>query len=196
MLHFTAQTHVYTWNGHPVPSVTQLLRPLQDWGMVPRDVMEASKERGTHVHKITQLYDEKRLDPESVDPEYQPYLDAWCLFLRDYGAVWDGIEVMGYSTRCGFAGTYDRRGALRTLRPGNHWIVDIKTSAMRHPIMGVQLAAYRQIETERDPLMALARRATVQLLPSGTYQFYEWTSSEDWNVFQSLITLSNWANKS
>ena len=196
MLAFNPSRHEYRWFGQVVPSVTQLLTPLQDWAMVPRLAMEAAQERGTAVHLITQLYDEARLELASVDPAYQAYLDAWCLFERDYKTHWTGIEIQGYSNRGGFAGTFDRRGHLRALSSGDVWIVDIKTSAVRHAVMGLQLAAYRQIESERDPMMALARRATVQLLPSGKYQFHEWTNSGDWGVFQSLITLSNWANKS
>lgn len=191
MLEFDEVQHVYTFNGVVKPSVTQLLNKLHDFGMVPRDVLDAACARGTFVHLLCQFHDEGDLDDGSVG-EYQGYLDAWKKFCADYKAEWEGIEVQGYSERFGFAGTMDRRGTLNGIRH----IVDIKTSAAPHRVWGMQTAAYRQISAEENPEWTLARRATVQLRQDGTYKFLQWDDPQDGPAFLSLLTLINWSNKS
>jgi hypothetical protein len=62
-----------------------------------------------------------------------------------------------------------------------------------HPVWGLQTSAYRQLLAESDPAWLLARRATVQLKPDGTYKFIEWGNPQDWTTFLSLINLINWS---
>jgi len=190
MLDFDESTHTYRSNGVVVPSVTTCLSRLHSFGMVAKDVLEAACARGTYVHTLCEFHDQNDLDPASIG-EYMGYLDAWIQFCADHKAVWSGIEVRGYSERYGYAGTWDRSGTLN----GAPWIVDIKTSQASHPVWGLQLAAYRQLCSEQKSSWMLARRATVQLRPDGTYKFTEWTDPQDWAVFLSLINLINWANK-
>lgn len=192
-LTFNDELHEYRLGGVVVPSVTQVLGKLHDFSMVPRDVLEAACVRGTIVHRLCEYHDLNDLDPSSIG-EWWPYLDAWINFIADYGAEWHGIEQRGYSRRHGFAGTMDRRGVFAKKAPGR-WIVDVKTSVQPHRVWGMQTAAYRQIATEEDPSWMLARRATVQLRPDGTYRFLEWSDPEDWTAFLALIHLSNWSNK-
>ncbi len=190
MLEFDEDQHIYTFNGVVKPSVTQLLGKLHDFSLVPADVLAAACTRGTYVHCLCQFHDEGDLDGSSVG-EYQGYLDAWVKFCADFKAEWIGIEVQGYSTRYGFAGTYDRLGKLN----GSMFVLDIKTSQASHPVWGLQLSAYRQICSEENPALGLARRATVQLRADGTYKFIEWTDPQDWPAFLALLTLINWSTK-
>lgn len=190
-LTFDAESHTYRFGGVVRPSVTQVLGKLSDFGMVPKDVLEAAQERGTFVHSLCQFYDENDLDPSSAGI-YQPYLDAWIKFSRDYEASWDRIEHRMYSTRYGFAGTPDRRGTLRGSRYAS---VDIKTGKTLHRVCGMQGAAYRQLATEEDPSWATGRRATVQLGADGKYKFLAWDDPDDWPAFLSLINLTNWSLK-
>lgn len=191
-LTFDEPSHTYHYEGRVVPSVTQVLGKLHDFSMVPKDVLAAACERGTIVHKLCEYHDQGDLDPESIG-DYWPYLDAWIAFRQDYGAEWEAIEERHYSDRYGYAGTLDRRGTLRKL--GGRWIVDAKTGASLHRVCGMQLAAYRQQVAEKHPAWLLARRATVQLRPDGTYLFREWTDPDDWSAFLSLIHLTNWSTK-
>ncbi|WP_114973371.1 hypothetical protein [Rhodoferax ferrireducens] len=189
MLTFNEELHQYQYNGVVKPSVTAVLSRLHDFGMVPVDVLEAACQRGSYVHKLTEYHDEGDLDDSSVGT-YRGYLDAWIKFCADHKAVWTGIEAQCYSERFGFAGTMDRRGHLANVP----YIIDIKTSLQPHKVWGMQTAAYRQLSAEEDSLWMLARRATVQLRPDGTYKFIPWDSPQDWPAFQALITLSNWSN--
>jgi hypothetical protein len=151
-------------------------------------VLEAACIRGTYVHALCEYHDLNDLDSESIGI-YGGYLDAWIQFCADHKAVWTSIEQRGYSERYGFAGTWDRSGTLK----GSPFVVDIKTSAASHPVWGLQTSAYRQLLAESDPAWLMARRATVQLRPDGTYKFIEWTDPTDWTTFLALIQLINWS---
>jgi len=193
MLTFDESSHTYRWSGVPVPSVTQCLSKLHDFGMVPKDVLQAACERGTIVHKLCEFHDQQDLDAGSVG-DYWPYLDAWIDFCNDYGAEWSGIEERHYSQRFGFAGTMDRRGRLRRI-PAN-WVIDVKTSAQAHRVWGMQLSAYRQLLFENvGSEWAMARRGSVQLSKDGKYRFVEWSDPDDWRAFCALITLNTWTSK-
>ncbi len=191
MLTFEDEAHEYKWDGVVKPSVTQVLNHLHSFGMVRKDVLEAACARGSYVHSLCEFHDQNDLDSGSIGI-YAGYLDAWIQFCADHKAVWSGIEVRGYSERYGYAGTYDRAGTLN----GARFVVDVKTSQASHPVWGLQLAAYRQLCAEQDSSWMLARRATVQLRPDGTYKFIEWNSPDDWPTFLALITLINWNQKS
>ena len=191
VLHFDEASHTYMLGGIVRPSVTQVLGKLSDFGMVPKDVLEAAQQRGTYVHKLCEYHDLCDLDPASIG-DYQGYLDAWIRFCADHKARWDKIEHRMYSTRYGFAGTPDRRGYLGLIPYAS---VDIKTGATLHRVCGMQAAAYRQLAAEEDPRWMTARRATVQLAANGTYKFLAWDSPSDWPAFLSLINLTNWVNE-
>lgn len=193
MLTFDAGSHEYRWNGEVRPSVTQCLSRLHTFNMVKPEVLQAACERGTYVHALCEFDDQNDLDPASVLPEYQGYLDAWRLFKADRQAVWCGIEWQGYSQRHGYAGTMDRYGYIGPTK--DRYVIDIKTSAQPHRVWGMQTAAYRQLLAEQiHPEWALARRATVQLRADGRYNFLAWDDPQDWPAFQALIALMNWSN--
>lgn len=195
-LAFDPGPHEYRWRGQRVPSVTQLLDRLHSFAGIPMEVLDAAKRRGSYVHDMCDADDMDDLaDPEAeLAGQYGGYLRAWRRFRADYGPNWDATEERGYSERFGFAGTLDNRGTLAKFGACK-WVIDKKTSAQIHPVWGMQLAAYRQIVAERDPMRIMDRRATVRLANDGTYRFDEWMDPGDWPAFQSLLTLHHWCNR-
>lgn len=193
-LTFEPEGHVYRFNGEVVPSVTQLLEPLHSFAGVPDDVLQAAQQRGTDAHLLCQYHDEGDLNPSSVAECYAGYLDAWTSFCREYGARWELIEQRLYSRRFRYAGTVDRVGTLERF-PRTRWVLDIKTSAQKHRVWGLQTAAYRNQLIEHDAQHALDRRATVQINANGTYAFHTWDDPADWHAFQALTTLYHWGNQ-
>lgn len=195
MLTFNAERHEYRWNGAVVPGVTSLLKPIHDFSGVPADVLRNAQERGTYVHRMTELYDLGQLDEaanaEVADGLYARYLIGWKKFLGDHEPNWSEIEEMGYSKLYGYCGTWDRAGRLGKRRAGR-WLIDIKTSIEPADAWGVQVAAYRQLRMEKDPQSALDRRGTVQLNADGTYELIEWTKPDEWDCFHALLTLHRW----
>ena len=77
---FDPATHTYTSEGRRVPSVTQCIDRLNDYSMVPADLLERKRELGTAVHQATALYDQDDLDWGSVADEVYPYLEAGSSF--------------------------------------------------------------------------------------------------------------------
>jgi len=192
-LTFDASRHEYRWLGRVVPGVTSLLSSLSNFDFLSPEDLEAAQDRGTYVHALTELNDIDDLDEEHESKgEHWPRLLAWRKFCEDHGANWEGIEEIGYSERFGFAGTLDRRGRLERFTGDAKWVIDVKSSASKSKVWGLQLAAYRQILIERDMTWPLARRGTVRLLADGTYRFDELMNPRDWDAFAALITLNNW----
>lgn len=193
-LAFNEPNHEYRWNGERVPSVTQLLDPMTDWGMVDPEIMEHARQRGTAVHQLCQFHDEKDLDPTSVG-SYGGYLAAWVNWQRDYGATFLAIEERGYSPIYRFAGTPDREAVLNHRVYKGEWVIDIKTAGVAHRVWGMQTAAYRHLISLKRPNWLFARRATVQLFDFGEYKFLPWDDPDDWPAFQALLTLTAWSKK-
>lgn len=195
MLTFDAITHTYRWKGVVAPSVTQVLGCANRFDFITREQLDLAGARGTYVHQLCELSDLDELDDDAESSgEHWPRLLAWRAFCRDYGANWSHIETLGYSQAFGVAGTVDRRGALEKMGAGQ-WIIDIKSSVALGKTWGLQTAAYKQIAIEETPSWAMARRATVRLLPDGTYKFDEFKDRNDWNVFAAMLTLNHWSKQ-
>lgn len=187
MLTFDDPTHTYRWNGVVVPSVTQALNALHPFGsFVTPEMLEAARLRGTNVHLMCQFYDEDRLDRSEFVESELAYLPAWERFLRDVQPNWNAVECRFFNPDYSYAGTPDREGVLEAFHPTDEWIIDIKTSAEKHPVWGPQTAAY---ERGRRIGNKVKRRASVRLRPDGTFAFDEWRSPKDWAVFLSALTI-------
>src|ERR1700759_2406007 len=114
MLTFDDERHEYRWNGLVVPGVTSVIEhTLKSFEGVPRRYLVPAQERGTFVHRATELFDLGELDESELQEEqYGGYLRAWKGFCEATEPNWIAIEEMDYSRLFGFAGTLDRRGYL------------------------------------------------------------------------------------
>ena len=104
---FDDETHTFTVNGKPLPSVTQVLRHE---GIIPdmRFVTEYGLLRGQYVHRATELFDLGTLDEDTIDGEIRPYLDCYKAFLGDYQGKILHIERRLYHPQWLYAGIVDR----------------------------------------------------------------------------------------
>lgn len=199
MLTFDPDPHVYRWRGAIVPGVTSLLEGLHSFAHLPPGILEAARERGTNVHSACELYDLEDLDEDDLHrnlPLTWRYLQGWKKFVRECEPNWSLIEQPLYSKGFGFAGTPDRLGTFK--RAGvdvGRAVVDIKSGATSHPIWGVQTAAYKELARGMDPLMADARRFTIQLTAEGDYRLLEWIDPFDWPLFVGLTNIHKFKEK-
>lgn len=69
---FDPVAHRYTLDGRVLPSVTQILRGLDDFSHVPARVLERARDRGTRVHSACNLDVLGTLDEATVDDEVAP----------------------------------------------------------------------------------------------------------------------------
>ena len=183
---FEEERHLYLVNGVQIPSVSALMRPLTDlvYGPIDKEVLRAAAEFGTAVHACTEFDDEGALDPASVEPEWQPYLDAYRKWRADTRP-----EILHIEDRLGcskYAGTLDRICRIN----GQLWVVDLKTTSAIHPHVGVQLAAY--VALAEKFYGGTYRRAALQLRGDGTYKVHEFTSYKDEICFNALLGIYHW----
>ncbi len=195
MIQFDPKLHEYSKDGLKVPGVTKVLQAagLIDFSKVPRDILTRALKFGSAVHKATELHDKGRLDPASVDPAIEPYLNAWFKFLDDTAFIIepDSIEQKVYSRKYRYAGTLDRIGILNNKRT----IIDIKTSVDFSYATAIQLAAYQEAENEYLPIkQKVKNREIVQLKGDGTYALAPegFFQKSDFSVFLAALTLWNW----
>jgi hypothetical protein len=192
-IHFEAEGHRYTVAGERWPSVTEVLDPLLELDGIPRAVLKAAAEFGTHVHMATDLFDKGVLDEPALDPHLAPYLAGWKIFLRDTGA-----EVLESELRVGhpklrYAGTLDK--IVRWTKRGKSRLaqVDIKSGEVPRTV-GPQTAAYEQAAL-LNAIRAPIDRYVLQLKPDASYRLSPLTDSTDWSIFLSALNLHRWRNK-
>lgn len=170
--------HVYRYGGRVVPSVTQVLEPLQMLGGVSWDVLEAARDFGTNVHAACHLWNIGELDEETLDPALKPYLVDWREFLSETGFVVRLSETPVYHAKMGYAGTPDVEGDWQNTT----WTLDIKSGVVPWTV-GAQLAAYREARIPRP-----RRRLCVQLTGNG-YKLHEQKDPSDFALFTSALNI-------
>lgn len=186
-LRFDARTHTYWCGECEVPSVSEVIAPLRDLSAIPQQVLARKAALGTAVHLACELIDEGVLHPRDVTGDAAPYVAGWIKFRRDTGFAPELIEQRLFNSDLWYAGTLDRVGVIN----GQRAVVEIKTTAVLHDVVGVQLAAYRQALLVQCGIETTARWA-VQLRPDGSYRMRLYAEPLDWPAFVSLLTLTAW----
>lgn len=183
---FKPEGHEYRVGGRQVPSVTQILEPLYEWSGIPLATMIQAAERGTAVHRATELYDFGILDEESLDEETAAYLEGYRKFLADTHFTPERVEHKIFSTEHDYAGTLDRTGIM-----GRHKnvLIDLKSGVVT-PVTGPQTAAYAQALSERSG-ERVSRRYGLYLRPY-EYRLVRYDDKLDWYVFRSALNLKRW----
>lgn len=185
-IEFDAASHAYRVNGRPVPSVTQILGPLEDFSRVPRDVLEAACEFGKHVHEACDLFNRGELDWLNLDPSLVPYVEGWRQFMHETGAVVISSEFQVAHGVLGYAGSPDVLIQMRDAM----WIPDIKSTAIVPSTVGAQTAAYAKAYSWMNKCPE-PKRCCVLLDGSGRYKLHTRKDSTDWNLFVSALTCFN-----
>jgi len=187
---FNAELHEYrNAKGEIVPSVTQVLTGigLLDFGAVKSDVLDTAAQRGTIVHRITELHDKgEEFDDDDNDLiPFLGYFNAYKKFLSDFGIkIFQSIEEIIYSKQMGYAGTLDRIAIIGT----DKMLFDIKTGA-EHPAHELQIGGYygalmnpQQIKTA----------GTLYLFAEGTYKFSPCNPENSLLTFLAALNLYKW----
>ena len=191
-LEFDEATHTYRRDGRRIISVTQALAGFYDWSAVHPDVLALAQDRGTRVHKATELFDHGTLDWSTVDEEVAPYLDAWARFREERKFKPLFIERRMYHPIYAYAGTMDRAGLIDSDEVPA--VLDIKAVSKLSPVTGPQTAAYRELADVQLGFKA-KRRMAVQLLPNGRYVCEPYRDSLDLPVFLAQVSTFYWRQK-
>lgn len=189
-LTFNEARHEYRVGGRVVPSVTQVLGILTDFGAVPAEVLARAAEFGTHVHQACALWNRGTLDEDALDPALAPYLAQWQRFVVESGAEIRDSELPVYHRGLNYAGTLD---VLAEWRNGL-CIIDIKTGAVPRTV-GAQTEAYRRAYESQECGVMPRRRYCVQLT-ADAYKVHALTDPSDWALFTSCLNVWRFRNAS
>jgi hypothetical protein len=105
-LAFDPETHTFLVNGESLPSVTTIIKQAgltPDYSFVDPWYLE----RGTFIHRATELWEKGTLDDDTVDPEITGYLTAYKSFRADWRDRVTGQEVRLWHPRYRYAGIID-----------------------------------------------------------------------------------------
>ena len=196
MFRFDEPTHTYTLGTQVLPSVTQVLQPLQDFSMITPAVLEHARNRGVAVHRCVQLDIKNDLVEESVSPEIAGYLAAWRKFRSECQiaeADFGEPERPLFHPALKFAGTPDVPLYLN----GRWAVLDIKTAAGLGSTWPIQTAAYQElINVNTKKLEHIIRdRYSLRLREDGAYRLEQYKDRGDWGVFQAALILHQWKGK-
>lgn len=189
-LEFDEVNHIYKLDGRRLPSVTGILSVLNNFDMIPKDVLERKRLLGTALHKAIELHINDDLDTSTIHQDVTPYFNAYLKFESDTGFKPDFSEARIFSKTFGYAGTLDLIGALNSERV----LIDTKTVAVLGCSVGPQLAAYKHGFEELNPDMPIKKRFSLQLKPDGTYKLPEYKDKRDIEIFKSCLNIHRWKN--
>lgn len=187
MLVFDEATHTYTYNGAVVPSVTQVLKPLTNYGMIPADKLEIARQKGVAVHKMVELHAKGDLDVETLPDWMRPVLANWEQFVADTGFEVINSEMQVYNQVYGYAGTFDLYGRMRE----GDALIDVKRSLFAGPVIGLQLAGYeaamvgslKRVGVKFGPV----KRYALKLNENGPYRLEPFTNKTDLGDFITAV---------
>lgn len=177
--------HEYFWKGAKVPGVNEVLK---DAGFIDDAwFTDEATLRGKHVHEACEFYDQDDLDFEFLHDSYKPYVEAYIKFRQDMPMNVVMSESMLYSKTCGFAGQLDR---VFESADGSHFLIDIKTSAVKAKWWPIQLAAYGHLIIDQYPA---AKLCSLRLDDKGRYDLSTpYFDVNNFFVFQSALVCYRW----
>ena len=181
LITFDPDTHTYTLDGKPCPSVTEITRFLHYKAeYADRESRDRAARKGTAIHELTALIDYG--ENVEIPPELFGYVLAWENFKRDYRVEVLAIEqmlggyVFGVYALCG---TLDRRVRIEKQRG----LIDIKTGWQIQKLpLQAQLNGYDTIDDEHNDFLM-----GVYLRPDATYTLYE--APENYELVRNLYEI-------
>lgn len=97
-------------------------------------VDEESKWKGSEIHRMIQLYDERKLQESTIPTKLRGYLAAHKKFMAETGFIPQEIEFKVQDKVLGVRGRLDRAGLMK----GKRTIVDFKSGSI-NPAVALQL---------------------------------------------------------
>lgn len=173
---FDPEIHQYKIDGVIVPSVTQILG--QDSEVFKYAARKKGlpdnyyADRGTEIHRITQVYDETGNAEQFKDHEWYGYLKAWIKFRTENEIEIYGREMIVASKELMLAGILDVLCEMYHYK----WLLDIK-SGSRTPTHKIQVSGYKLLyeqDTRNRAKRIPEKLGCVYIRKNGNYSFEEY----------------------
>ena len=191
-LKFEEKRHIYTLDGQLLPSVTTVMRPLDNalYCGIDEEIMRKAADRGTAIHNAVENY--VLYGIEDIEPKYRGYFEGFMRFWEENDPEPLATESRLYHRILRYAGTAD----LPCIIGGKKVLIDYKTSAVVNRMLtGVQLEAYAKAYDSHG--FKFDEKAIVHLKDDGSYHMvkYKANDRESWEVFSSLMAVWNHIQK-
>lgn len=173
-LMFYDESHSYTVDGQELPSVSEVTRFIarELYTDVSQTVLDKAADRGTRVHKATEVLD--KFGECECDDDILEYLCAYLEFRKKHKCEWQHIEKAMYHPNLLYAGTLDRFGTM----DGENVILDIKTTSQIHTVsVTAQLTLYQMMAEANK--MKVDSIWVLQLKKEGGFTLREVTPDRD-----------------
>jgi hypothetical protein len=187
---FNEDGHVYTIGSMVIPSVTQIISPLYDFGGVNPSVLKYAAERGTEVHfaveKFIKYGYESRLDSDA-----QRYFMQFLEWFKGkkFNRLDFACETMVYNKAYNYCGTIDLIWYDEIEK--EYTLFDIKTSSATDiKTWSVQLTAYAKACEEYGILIK-----HINVIQLAEDSFKELTATNELGVFLSCLNIYIYKNK-
>ena len=187
-LDFDAQTHVYRHRGIKLPSVTQIMRPMNLllYSSIPSDTMAIAAGRGTRAHE--QVESIVKYGVVEYDEDTKCYIDAFMSFRQMYNPTWLASEFAVYHRQMHYAGMIDLIGYVTPDDDTGVDLIDLKTTASYHEVMlSTQLGAYANALMSHG--VKVRSLYGLQLLKNGKFRFER--VEDGYKTFLHALALMN-----
>ena len=188
-LKFDPDGHRYYLGEQRLPSVTEVLEPLQLLDGIPPAVLEAARIRGQHVHTACHLMVHKQLEWATLDPQLVGYVAAAQKMIAECEVKVLVSEHRMADAGLKIAGTLDILGIMRR----HTCLFDWKSTETMPRTAGPQTAAYDHLYRRTFGGRPM-KRYGVQLKADGTYKLYPYEDPRDMTWFTSALNLWHWRN--
>lgn len=195
MLTFDEPSHVYCWNGVPVPNVTRIIAPLVDYSHIPSETLERARQQGIAVHRMVEL--DCRDDIGNLPHWMKGHYAAWQRFKAETGfECWD-VERKVYHEGLGYAGTLDLAGLLPRLNGlSGPALLDVKRSFYAGPVIGLQTVGYAEARNKSVPRdLRTKHRFGLRLDADGKYRLEPFEDRNDFAVFTAQLATYRWKER-
>lgn len=169
---FDEARHQYTLYGRPIPSVTQIMKPmsLMLYNGVNASQMHEAASRGTRAHQ--QVSNLLRFGILEIDEDTEPYVAAFRRWCKQSRFAFLQSEVQTYHRYMRYGGTIDLLGFVNPDNGVGVDLIDIKCTATFHPMMvATQTSAYA--EALRSHGIHVRGLYGLHLRRNGTYQLFQ-----------------------
>lgn len=183
IIQFDAESHTYHVNGALVPNVTTILKPLTDFGMIPKDKLEIARQKGVAVHAMVEYHVNGELDEGGLPEWMRPVFERWLKFLDESGFKPICSEKKVYHPTYNYVGTLDLFGTMG----GDSVFIDVKRSFFAGGVIGYQLAAYQEAYCEQEKVGKNSKRYALKLTEAGPYRLEPYPNKQDFTHFLTCL---------
>lgn len=184
-LKFNEEKHQYFLDDIPIPSVSEIIKPLHDkiYKNISESMLEIASDKGTRVHRAIEFMAKYNLN--KFDEDIVGYVDAYKKFRND-NPSWKLLhsEFRTYNKALLYGMTIDEiyqteKGIV---------ICDLKTTSNTHlGAWSVQVSAYKAGFESQYPKQKVSDTCILQIFKDGKYVFHKLKDS--FPVFLSCLEI-------